>query len=176
MNIEVEIRSFITKEKYEELLDFFTTNSKLINEENDITQYYKDHGEVRINRNENSAKIILKTGNIHDEQREESEIKIAHDDFEKMEKTFSKLGLPVQIKWVRKRHTFKWQGITVQLGDNKGYGYVIELEIITTPEGKDKALETLKEKLANLNIPLTPKEEFEKKYAYYKDNWKKLVA
>ena len=57
----------------------------------------------------------------------------------------------------------------------KGYGYIIELERISSEKEKEKIFEMLKKKLIKLNVNLTPKEEFDRKYKYYKKNWKKLV-
>jgi len=175
-NIEVEIRSFISKEKYFELIDYFTKNSKLVKIEKDETEYYADQGAVRLWQNETEAKIILKSGDIHDDQREEQEIKIKREEFPHLQKMFSRLGIEKQIKWKRTRHTFSSDGITIQLGDNVGYGYIIELEIMSSVESKDESIEVLKKKLSNLKIPLTSKEEFKASYETYKNNWKTLLS
>ena len=180
-NIEVEIRSFISEEKYLELIEHFNKEAKLIKLENDITEYYADQGAVRLWQNEKEAKIILKTGDIHDEQREEHEIIIKKEDFQIMQKMFKSLEiekyscLVVSANWKRTRYTFMSEGITIQLGDNVGYGHIIELEIMSSPESKDKSIEILRKKLADLNIPITPKEEFKASYENYKTNWKTLL-
>jgi len=58
----------------------------------------------------------------------------------------------------------------------KGYGYIIELEILSTDLEKDDALESLRKKFAELEIPITPKEEFKKKFEWYKQNRKTLIS
>ncbi|MGV8142799.1 MAG: hypothetical protein ACP5NS_04160 [Candidatus Pacearchaeota archaeon] len=174
-NIEVEIRSFITEEKYYELIDYFTKNGTKIKYEDDETEYYADQGAVRLWQNEGEAKIILKSGEIHDEQREENEISVKKEDFPTLQKMFQTLKIDTQIKWKRKRYTFNWKGITAQLGDNKGYGYILELEMLSNKESQDKNKEILKDKFKELDIPITPKEEFKKKYEQYKNNWKTLI-
>ena len=58
----------------------------------------------------------------------------------------------------------------------RGYGYILELEQMSTEEEKDKTLESLKQRRQELNIEPTPKEDFNKKYEYYKDNWKILTS
>ena len=40
---------------------------------------------------------------------------------------------------------------------------------------KTKTIDYLKKKLQDLSIPLTPKDEFDKKYKYYKKNWRQLT-
>jgi predicted adenylyl cyclase CyaB len=175
MNIEVEVRSFISEEKYFELLDFFRKNGEFVNEDEQETYYFDCEEDLRIQRNNFFSKIWLKKGKIHDESREEIEIRFKKEDFEKLEKLFFIIGLNVAIKWFRKRHSFKWQGMDVVVDFTKGYGHIIELEKMAEDNEKEKVLEFLKEKLKSLNILLTPKEEFDKKYEYYKENWEKLI-
>ena len=117
----------------------------------------------------------MKKGKIHDNHREEIEIKFNRDEFEKLEELFLSLGLKVQIKWFRKRFEFRWEDITVCLDFTKGYGYIIELERMASAANKEKEYENLKQKLESLNIEITPKEEFDKKFLYYKKNWKSLI-
>jgi predicted adenylyl cyclase CyaB len=175
MNIEVEIRSFITKDKYDELIAFFKKEGQFVTEDYQETYYFDCDQDLRIQKNNFFSKIWMKKGKIHDEQREEIEIKFDKNDFEKLEKLFLSLGFNVQIKWFRNRHTFKWNDVEVCIDYTKGYGHIIELEKMSTESEKEKTLQILKEKMKSLNIPLTPKEEFDKKYLYYKENWKSLV-
>ncbi|MBW3017298.1 CYTH domain-containing protein [Candidatus Woesearchaeota archaeon] len=175
MNIEVEVRSFISEDKYKELIGFFTKQGKFLSEDSQVTYYFDCEEDLRIQKNDFFSKVWLKKGKIHDDHREEIEIKYGKDDFELLEKLFLALGHNVDIKWFRKRHTFEWQNVNVMVDYTKGYGYIIELELKAAEKDKDKILELLKQKLKSLNIPLTPKEEFNKKYEYYKKNWKNLV-
>ena len=175
MNIEVEIRSFISKEKFNDLLDFFKKNASLIKEDYQETFYFDCDQDLRIQRNNFFSKICLKKGNIHDNYREEIEIKFDRDEFEKLEKLFLSLGYNVEIKWFRKRFEFKWDDIKVCLDYTKGYGYIIELEKICSEKTKELEFERLKQKLKSLGIEITPKEEFNKKFLYYKKNWRSLV-
>ncbi len=176
MNIEVEIRTFITKEKYEELLDFFKKEGSFINEDEQETYYFDSEEDLRIQKNKFFSKIWMKKGKIHDEQREEIEVKCKKEDFENLEKIFLAAKLNISIKWLRKRINFKWQEIDVAVDYTKGYGYILELEKIANEENKEEILKELKEKLALLNIKQTPKEEFDKKYQEYRKNWKELIT
>jgi predicted adenylyl cyclase CyaB len=174
-NIEVEIRSFISKEKYEELLEFFHQNSKFIKEDFQETHYFDCEPDLRIQKNNKGSKIWLKKGKIHDDAREEIEIFTENDHFEDLGRLFNELGHNVEIKWLRERNQFDWDGIKVCIDYTKGYGYIIELEKRTNEENKEEILKELKNKLAELNIPLTSREEFDEKYNYYKGNWRKLI-
>ena len=175
-NIEVEIRSFISPEKYQELLVFFHKEGKFLDEDYQETYYFDTEQDLRIQRNNTYSKIWLKKGKLHDEHREEIEIKFDKVNFEMLEKLFLTLGYNTHIKWFRKRNTFAWQGISVMLDYTKGYGYIIELEKMSNEGEKEKVLQLLKEKLQHSNISLTSKEEFNAKYAYYKENWQRLVT
>ncbi|MCL5094295.1 MAG: CYTH domain-containing protein [Patescibacteria group bacterium] len=174
-NIEVEIRSLIDENKYHKLLRFFKKEGKWLGEDYQETYYFDCKEDLRIQKNNNFSKIWLKSGKIHDEAREEIEIKFDKEDFEKLEQAFLALGYKVGIKWFRTRNTFKWQGIKVCLDYTKGYGYIIELEKLANENEKDKVLDTLKQKLASLKIPLISREEFDKMFKHYKDNWKILI-
>ncbi len=175
MNIETEVRSFISKEQFEELLDFFKQNAQLSKEDYQETFYFDCDEDLRIQRNNFFSKVWMKKGNIHDDYREEIEIKFDRDEFENLEKLFLALGYNIEIKWFRKRFEFKWDDITVCLDFTKGYGYIIELEKMCAEKTKEKESELLKKKLKSLNVDLTSKEEFNKKFQYYKKNWKSLV-
>ncbi len=176
MNIEAEVRSFILKEQYEKLLEFFKKNAKLIKEDYQETFYFDCDQDLRIQRNNFYSKIWMKKGKIHDDHREEIEIKFDRSEFEKLEKLFLSLGFEAEIKWFRKRFEFKWNDITVCLDFTKGFGYIIELEKMCSKEMKEQEFENLKQKLKSLDIELTSKDEFNKKFLYYKKNWKSLVG
>ncbi len=175
MKIEVEVRSFISEKKYNELLSFFSKEGKFLGEDFQQTFYFDCEEDLRIQRNSRFSKIWLKKGRLHDEVREEIEIKFPREDFEKLEELLVALGFNVSVKWFRTRHTFFWEGVHVMLDYTKGYGYIIELEKEATEENKHEALELLKGKMQVLCIPIAPKEEFERKYNYYKENWKQIL-
>src|SRR3989338_549360 len=144
MNIEVELRTFLTKEKYAELLEFFNRNGSFMSTEKQETHYLNTSEDLRIQKNEFFAKI---------------------------ENICTTIGLTPKIKWYRTRITFAWEGISVMIDDTKGYGYILELEKMSTEEKKEQDLSLLKKKLQQLQIPLSTKEEFEQKFKDYEQKW-----
>ncbi len=130
---------------------------------------------MRIQKNNSYSKILLKKGKIHDDHREEIEIKFDRVEFEKLERLFLAIGFKTEIKWFRKRFEFAWQDITVCLDFTKGYGYIIELEKMCSENDKETEYKRLKQILEFLKVKITPKEEFSKKFQYYKKNWKSLI-
>ena len=175
MKVEAELRSFISKEQYDRLLEFFKKGSKPVKEDYQESFYFDCEEDLRIQRNNFYSKVWFKKGKIHDEHREEIEIKLERDEFENVERLFLALGYNVDIKWFRKRFEFDWEEITVCLDFTKGYGYIIELEKMCSKDDKEREVESLKEKLKFLNVEATPREEFERKFKEYKDNWRELV-
>tara|TARA_Y100000310_G_C20632880_1_gene789580 strand:- start:118 stop:660 length:543 start_codon:yes stop_codon:yes gene_type:complete len=173
--IEVEIKSFISKEQYDSLLQYFHSNSRFLNTQNQDTYYFKGDDDLRIKKDEKNATIVLKKGIVHDEKREELEVTVPLCDFEKLEMLFLAMGHEVEIKWQRQRHNFEWSGITVSVDHTVGYGYIIELEKMANAKNKDEVLLFLKQKLQELNVQLTPREVFEIRFLDYKENWKELI-
>ncbi len=119
-NIEAEVRSFISREQYDHLLEFFNKNAKLAAEDYQETYYFDSGEDLRIQKNNFFSKIWMKKGKLHDDFREEIEIKFDRDDFEKLEKLFLLLGFKVKIKWFRKRRKFEWDGIKACVDYTKG--------------------------------------------------------
>ncbi len=174
-NIEVEVRSFVTKEKYDKLHSFFKKNAKFVKEDYQETYYFDAEADLRIQRNKFFSKIWLKKGRIHDGCREEIEVICDRKDFEKLEEFFLCLGFNIKVKWFRRRYEFNWKGTKVCLDYTKGYGYIIELEKMCFGRDKKKVLEQLKQKMQDLNIELTPRKEFEKRFKHYQENWEQLI-
>lgn len=173
--IEAEIRSFISPKKYKELIIFFKEKGIHKGEHKQETTYFDSKEDLRIQKTDSYSKIWLKHGNMHDDAREEIEIKIKKEDFEKAHNLFLSIGLKTQIKWLRIRNTFLWKDIKVTLDYTKGYGHIIELEKMTNIINKEKTINYLKSEFTKLNIQITPKEVFDEKFEYYKKNWKKLI-
>jgi adenylate cyclase class IV len=177
MAVEVELRSFITKEKYGELLRFFAREGRLLGSDNQVTYTLNDRNSVRIQRNDSHSKLWIKMGKgQHDPIHEEIEVRFDRKDFNTLARAMEVMGFPPLIKWFRKRTTFKWQGVSVMVDSTKGYGYILELEKVCGKAEQAKALGLLKRKMDSLGIEVTPKEEFDRKFTHYRNNWKSLTG
>jgi predicted adenylyl cyclase CyaB len=174
-NIETEVRSFISPLQYKKLNSFFKKSAKFLGQENQETHYFSGPNDLRIQKTNNTAKLWLKGGKLHQKSREDIVVRCQKDDFENLEILLLRLGYKPEIKWFRKRNNFLWQGITVSLDFTRGYGYIIELEKMGDLKSSGKNYNLLLAKLGELGVKLTPKAEFDRKFAYYKKNWKKLV-
>jgi predicted adenylyl cyclase CyaB len=174
MVYEVEIRSFISKDKYFELVNYFNNNANFLKESDQETHYFDCDKDLRIQKNNDYSKIWLKSGKMHDEKRKEIEIKFDKEDFSKAQELFNELGLNVKIKWFRKRREYSWSEFSVCIDYTKNYGYIIEIEKLCEEKEKDYYEKLIKLKFKELNIIITSKEEFSKKFKNYENNFQKF--
>lgn len=175
-NLEVEIKSFVSKNKFDELMSYFKLHGKFIKEDYQETYYFQSQADFRIQKSDFFSKIILKKGKLHDEIREETEVTLSKDDFDKLKKIISAIGLKTEIKWIRRRYEFLWNKITVTLDNNLGTGYFVEMELPCNENNKEEALQILKKRANELSLSLTPLEELEKRFKWYKENWREILG
>lgn len=174
-HIEVEVRSFLTKEQYDELSISLTSLGELSATDVQESYYFSGEQDLRIQRNSSGAKIWMKKGNMHDNFREELEIPIEKEYFPTLEALFLALGYTIEIKWYRTRKVYQWDDVTVCLDDTLGYGYIIELERMTTKEDAKDVHRQLQQKLQSLGVTQSPKEEFTQRFSHYKTHWRTLL-
>jgi predicted adenylyl cyclase CyaB len=178
IQIECEIRAFVTEEQYEQLSETLGRIAEFGGEDEQVTYYLEGNGnpDLRIQRNAAGSKVWLKKGRMHDEARGEIELHCQSDDFETLEQLFLALGYGVSIKWFRKRRLYALDGITVTLDDTKGYGKIIELERLCGENERAAALVQLKSLMSELGVDTTPKEEFDRRYRIYKEHWQQMTV
>lgn len=174
--VECEIRSFVDDKKFAELYDFFVANAQYVGEEEQETRYFDCVQDLRIQKGRTHAKVWLKKGEMHAEGREEIELRVPREEFVTLERLFDALGYGVKIVWFRRRLTFLWSGIGVSLDDTKGYGRIVELEMLVAPEDEEMTVALLKEKMSQLGVVPTAKEEFDARFRHYEKHWRELTA
>jgi predicted adenylyl cyclase CyaB len=175
MELEVEVQSFVSPEDYHRLKRFLDKHAQLKEELDQETHYLDAPVDLRIQKDNTAARLWLKSGRVHDEIREEVEVACSPDDFDKLATITAELGFQAEIKWFRHRLLYDWNGIKVCLDHTRGYGHIIELELMSKASEKESNLSLLNKKLKELRVTKTPREEFRKKFANYKNNWKKLL-
>ena len=173
---EVEIRSFVNKQKFEELKKYFKKNAKFIKEDFQESHYLDTEQDLRIQKNDYHSKIWLKNGSMHDDWRKETEVKFDKSEFDNLVDIFKAININTKIKWFRQRFEYDWDGIKVDLDYTKGYGYIIELEKMSTKKDAKKIHSLLTDKMNDLDIKISSKDEFSKKFKYYEENWQELTA
>lgn len=169
-NVEIEVRSFISFAEYKRLEKDLSKKAKFLQEIKDETIYLKGKKDIRIRRDNNSSYLILKSGKIHQDFRDEIEVKLKRNEFKRLKHIFKELGFKTEIIWFRKRKIYKYKGVKVFLDNTKGYGRIIELEKIGDNKNQEKILKDLKNKLLSLGIKkITSKKDFDKKFKHYKN-------
>jgi predicted adenylyl cyclase CyaB len=177
MKYENEIRSFITEDEYNRLKLFFDSNAKLILTSNQETHYLQTGIDLRMQKDDRYAKLWLKDGIMHDDQRGEIEIYFNKEDFDNLYQIFNLLNYKTKIKWLRKRIEYDWDGIKVCLDNTKCYGYIIELEELKPDKNERDTINiNLRNKLESLGIKISSREEFEERFLDYEKNWEKYLS
>lgn len=176
-NIEVEVRSFISDEQFERIKSILDIDFEFVGKLSEVTVYFSREKDLRIRKSEDGAFLILKEGKIHDDARKEFEIRFNIEDFDLMIELLKALGYEVEIQWFRERLEYKKNDIRVLLDDTKGYGKIIELEEMVGSGQEGDSSKRLADLISDLGISeITTKEEFNKSFEYYKENWKNLIA
>ncbi|HBY19615.1 MAG: hypothetical protein A2Y24_06285 [Clostridiales bacterium GWE2_32_10] len=174
--LEVELRTFINKNKYEELLKFFKDKNLRITEEKQITCYFEGDKDFRLMLTDEYCQLWLKDGELHDDAREEQIVKVDNIYKDSLIKMLYKLGYEEEIKWYRVRNSLVWDGIYVTIDYTHGYGYILEVEIqVENDEDIENAKAKLQELFKALNVELTEKSEFKDKFEDYKKNWREYT-
>ncbi len=170
--IEVELRSFITKEKYEELIKKY--NAKC---EKQITYYFNSKQDFRMMKTKEYTQLWLKTGKMHETSRLERVVRIDNNYRNDLESMLELLDYEVDIKWFRTRSKVKLdENAELCIDYTIGYGYILEIEKQVADEVDVADAKSMLEKdFRDLGILVSKKEEFDIKYEDYVKNWKDYV-
>lgn len=175
-NIEVEARSFVTDEQYDAIKRTLDRDFAFVKELKEVTVYFSGEKDLRMRRSETGASVILKEGKLHDDYRKEFEIGIEREDFDDMVELFRSLGYEIEIEWHRCRLEYELGGVKVLLDDTRGYGKILELEKLAEEGREREAHQELETEMEKFGLgALTNKEEFNRRFEYYKQNWQTLI-
>ncbi len=163
-NIEVELRSRFTKEKYDELLSFFEKNAKhLGDDDKEIWFYVLEDKLLKVTRNisKGNSKITLKLNKIgFGSSFEEIEFYIDEKDTEKAVKMFNALGHDDLHEPQVLRKYFEYKGIEFALKYSQSWGYHMEFEIVVSSKEEEKDAENhIRDVAKELDIPIMSDEE-----------------
>lgn len=174
---EFEKRAFVSEAKYEELLRRFALKGLKLESKRQITYYLSLPADTRVQiSSDGSGKVWQKLGTIHDDAREEIELKITRDEAADVLRIFKNAGVEVKVAWCRERTKFIDGEVSVFLDNTVGYGYVVEVEMKGEIDVKEECLARLNEYLSDLDIAVTPREVFDKAYADYLASWKEKIG
>lgn len=171
---EIEYK-FVLKTKDKNKLEKFlkANKAKLVSEGTQDNWYYQAPGknDLRIRRTDKEAYLILKKGWMHDNDRDELEIKVDRKDFLRLDEILTALGFKYDTKWYRKRKEYKYKNFTITIDFNAGYGWVTEIEQTVRAGGEEKAKQEILDLAKTIGVKPATKELFNKMYNFYKKNW-----
>lgn len=172
--VNVEIRSFLKPDKYKELIEKY---NNILHTEKQVTCYFDLKEDFRFMKTKRYSEICLKSGSMHDEARNEKIVRIESKYSSDMSDILELLNYKPKVKWYRTRSTAILDfGIELCLDYTVGYGYIIEVGKNIEDRSKvDLTKIELGNFLESLDIDITSKEEFNKKYEDYILNWDRLT-
>lgn len=124
-NIEVEFRAALDDNKYEEMLDFFNKNGKLVMAGERVTTKYSPP-DLRIREDWNGKTLMLKIGDVNNTEREEYEVGI--NDSTEIKKIIENLGFYLIHSWRTKRKKFEFKDFYICIDDIPGFMKTMEIE------------------------------------------------
>lgn len=170
--IEVELRSFISKEKYDELIAKYNVEAQ-----KQITYYFDTKQDFRMMKTKDYTQLWLKTGKMHEESRLERVVKVDNKYRNDLESMLELLEYNVDIKWFRTRTKINLEDNAEMCIDYTiGYGYILEIEKQVSEDVKvEDAKKLLEKDFSTLGISVSKKEDFDSKYNDYVKNWKEYT-
>ncbi len=175
-NIEVEVRALLSDAEYRRVKAFLRKHAKYLGSHRDQNTYFDREGRLRISVEPHGAFLKYKSGRIHAKAREELFVPIRRRDIKKAEVLFERLGFPVVVRWSRYREKFSWRGTTLTLDNTRGYGRMIDIEMMATPKTTAKTYRKLQDLMAALGIKPTPAAKIKRHYRWYLRSWRKFFT
>lgn len=165
---EVEKRTFISKEKYEELARFFKEKADHYNSKKQIITQYRTDTDFRIVEEKNGIFFRLYANHL---DREKLIITLDKKERDSIMKMFRALGMTIDVKWYRRRIEFSYQDYQVTLDKTFRYGFVISVSKLVQEEDIAEEMRQLDSLFEQFRIPMTSPEQFNSQYHYYNLNW-----
>jgi predicted adenylyl cyclase CyaB len=174
--IEVELRTFVSAEQFEELRRFLSSQGRQLEHVRQITHYLDHPVDTRIQLSTEDGRLWQKLGKMHDKARQELEVTMPKQNAETILGIFRNLGFAVKVTWYRERRAYRINEITVSLDDTIGYGRILEAEILCADEEADSSYIRLKSFFRTLGLTPSDGKEFDQAFAVYLETWNEKTA
>lgn len=169
--MKIEKRTFVDKDKFNELVKYFDDNSNKKETERQIIYFYHTEKDFRIIRTKNYIKMDLKPDNINDK---EQTVYVANKYDQSLIDMFYNLGISVDFKRYRIRHKYLYKNYYITLDENIKFGNVLRITININEDSQtiDKMIQDLYDEL---NIKKSSMDMFNELYSKYRTNWVDLT-
>lgn len=173
---EIELRSFLTPEKYEELLNLLPTKMNLLNKESLNTRKFQssDNSDIRLRYSENRCEIVHKNGKASKLTRKEITINLpSKEELDKFAKILEAEGFEEVPPWTTHRMDFKYPfkgyNYDVSLQHTENFAHILEVEFASENEDEKIHEENIKEILASFECEPIDKDELMQRIKNYKN-------
>lgn len=170
--IEVELRSFISEEKYNSIVRLFESKCNNYKYSRQITYYFENDVDTRLQISSDGGKLWQKLGRMHAIAREELEALFSRTDAEVLLKIFINMGMQIKVIWFRERKLFDIDGVKLSLDYTVGYGYIIEAEICSSEDEVKNNVSVLEKLFNSLGVIPSSGKDFDREYELYLKSWK----
>lgn len=165
--MKVEKRTFISKEKYDQLVAFLDQNSVKKKREYQIVNTFRSDHDFRIIVTKHYIKLNLKKNGRTSEEYNVMINPIYHQDLIGI---YQNLGMVITLKRYRIRNQYIYQNLFITVDDVHKYGYVLRV-MAEDQETGTKAEEALTSFLKQQAVTLLPSSEFNERFTTYRLNW-----
>lgn len=138
---EIEIRGKLTKEKFDELFKLLTSNGELVDHYNRLsidlspgfdpeTKIWNNSSgtDIRLKKSDDKEKLSVKTGNFHEKERKEVEVKLQTGQFLSALDFLETLGYNSGMIYYWESWEFDYQGVEVKLSKYTDEYFTFEIE------------------------------------------------
>lgn len=168
-----EKRTFIPKDKIEELITFFDNNASKKEKEKQVIYDYHTEGDFRLIKTRDYVKIDFKPSSAIEK---ENSVFITKKYEEDLIEIFRKIGLFIDLKRFRVRHKYIYKNMYVTVDDNVKTGNVFRIKFhYETEEEKIQKQEEINHIFNTLSIEQTDISKFQELYAKYRMDWGDLT-
>ncbi len=172
---EIEIKSLLTREKYDSLKEILPQKFKKINEDSITTVRFKPK-DIRVRFSDKINELVFKDGDPTTFSRNEISINLKdRDECQKMISLLRHIGFNDDPAWIQHKHEFicehNGHEYTLSLQHIENFAYLLEAEIIADSE--EQHISNLKQILTDLDCTIIDAEEFKAKINEYIKNFSK---
>jgi adenylate cyclase class IV len=173
--MEIEIKSLLTRDKYEELKGILPARFRLINSDSITTVKFRP--DVRVRYSDKLNEVVFKDGDPTHYARNEICINLGgRDDCLNMVRMFRSLGMEEEPSWKKHKQEFvlarDGNEYTLSLQHIENFAYILEAEIMS--DDAEKHIPILKDILEDLGCePIEPADFKARINDYIRKNSKK---
>lgn len=132
---EIELKSLLSKEKYDELLNELPRSHRLINTETMHTTRFRP-GDVRLRHSDSRFELVSKSGDASMMSRKEVKLDLkSKQELDKMSMILEMLDFKADPSWIKHKHEFEYEykGFTyiICLQHIENFAYILEVEFLS---------------------------------------------